>query len=84
MMAHSDDKLDKIWEKGAKVRGKKADLYRKDSEGKIIYKPSYGKSSNMGWEVEGWVVEPGDIYHINWSEDIDWAVEEGVQSGTSS
>ena len=51
-MAHSDDKLDKIWEKGAKVRGKKADLYRKDSEGKIIYKPSYGKPSNMGWEVD--------------------------------
>jgi len=51
-MAHSDDKLDKIWEKGAKVRDKKADLYRKDSEGKIIYKPSYGKSSNMGWEVD--------------------------------
>ncbi len=51
-MAHSDDKLDRIWEKGAKVRGKKADLYRKDSEGKIIYKPSYGKSSKMGWEVD--------------------------------
>ena len=51
-MAHSDDKLDKIWEKGDKVRGKNSNLYRKDSEGKTIYKSSYGKTSNMGWEVD--------------------------------
>ena len=30
------------------------------------------------------VVEPGDIYNVNRSEGIDWAVEKGVQSGTSS
>ncbi len=51
-MAHSDKKLDKVWGKGTKVRGKSSGLYRKDSAGKIIYKPSYGKTSNMGWEVD--------------------------------
>lgn len=51
-MAHSDKKLDKVWGKGAKVRGKSSGLYRKDSAGKIIYKPSYGKTSDMGWEVD--------------------------------
>jgi 5-methylcytosine-specific restriction endonuclease McrA len=51
-MPHSDDKLNKIWDKGTKVRGKNPDLYRKDSAGKKIYKPSYGKTSAMGWEVD--------------------------------
>ncbi len=51
-MARSDERLNKIWEKGAKVRGKKSDLYRKDTKGRIIYKHSYGKTSNMGWEVD--------------------------------
>lgn len=51
-MAHSDDKLDKIWDKGGKIRRKDSNLYRKDSKGKTIYKPSYGKTSNMGWEVD--------------------------------
>lgn len=51
-MALSDDKLDRIWDKGKKIRGKKSELYRKDSDGEIIYKPSYGKTSNMGWEVD--------------------------------
>ena len=50
-MTSRETKLDKIWEKGAKVGGKSAQLYRRDEEGRIIYKHSYGKTSSMGWEV---------------------------------
>lgn len=52
IMGSFDGKLDRIWEKGSKVRGKDPNRYRKDSDGMIIYKPSYGKTSGMGWEVD--------------------------------
>lgn len=40
------------WNNAKKISGKDPDLYRKDSCGNTIYKPSYGKQSNMGWEVD--------------------------------
>jgi len=46
------DKEDEVWEKGQKVRGKNPDLYRKDKFGNTMYKPSYGKNSEMGWEID--------------------------------
>jgi 5-methylcytosine-specific restriction endonuclease McrA len=48
----SDIDVDKVWEKGEPVPGKEPDLYRLDSTGNIIYKPSYGKNSPMGWEID--------------------------------
>jgi hypothetical protein len=38
--------------KGKKVPGKDPDLYRQDAAGNIIYRSSYGKKSEMGWEVD--------------------------------
>ena len=35
-----------------KVRVKNPDVYRKDDYGNLIYKSSYGKQSEMGWEVD--------------------------------
>lgn len=46
------DKKDQIWEKGKKIRGKNPDLYRKDMFGNEMYKPSYGKVSEKGWEID--------------------------------
>ena len=48
----SKKKLDKIWEKGKPIRGKNPNLYRTDDYGNPIYKPSYGKGGNMGWEFD--------------------------------
>lgn len=48
----SNEVVDKIWDKGKSVPGKDPNLYREDSVGNIIYKPSYGKGSPMGWEVD--------------------------------
>ncbi len=45
-------KKDEVWNKGQKVRGKDSDLYRKDKFGNTMYKPSYGKNSDMGWEID--------------------------------
>ena len=43
---------DSVWDKGDKVRGKNPDLYRRDELGNIIYYPSYGKDSEMGWQID--------------------------------
>lgn len=51
-MSYSNERLDQIWDKGQPIRGKSPDLYRQDCEGNIIYKPSYGKCTPMGWEVD--------------------------------
>lgn len=46
------DRKDEVWEKGAKVRGKDPDLYRKDPLGNEIYYASYGKPTEKGWEID--------------------------------
>ncbi len=45
-------KKDDVWEKGQKMRGKASNLYRKDKLGNPMYKPSYGKNTPMGWEID--------------------------------
>lgn len=48
----SDEVVNQVWQKGKPVRGKDSDLYRKDTAGNTIYRPSYGKNSEMGWQVD--------------------------------
>ncbi|MFK5915549.1 MAG: HNH endonuclease signature motif containing protein [Woeseiaceae bacterium] len=43
---------DKAWDNAKKVRGKNSEEYRQDPYGNTIYKSSYGKSSEMGWDVD--------------------------------
>lgn len=40
------------WNKAQTIKGKNPNLYRKDPYGNTIYKSSYGKQSEMGWEVD--------------------------------
>lgn len=58
-----------------KVRGKNPNLYRKDDYGNLIYKPSYGKQSDMGWEVDhrhpkakGGTEVPRNLQAVQWEE----------------
>lgn len=46
------DKKEVAWENAHKIREKNSELYRKDDYGNVIYKPSYGKQSDMGWEID--------------------------------
>jgi len=48
----SPDRVDQVWDKGKKILGKDPDLYRRDEGNNVLYKPSYGKNSEMGWEVD--------------------------------
>jgi 5-methylcytosine-specific restriction endonuclease McrA len=43
---------EKVWNKGSKVKGKDSALYRRDKAGNILYKPSYGKLTPMGWDLD--------------------------------
>lgn len=48
----SKKQIDAVWDKAKKIRGKNPDLYRQDPYGNQMYKPSYGKSSAMGWDID--------------------------------
>ncbi len=48
----SPNRVDQVWDKGRKIPGKDPNLYRRDVAGNVLYKPSYGKNSEMGWEVD--------------------------------
>jgi len=50
-MATKEQK-EKVWDKAKTVRGKDPDLYRQDPYGNVMYKPSQGKLSDMGWDVD--------------------------------
>ena len=50
-MANKQQK-ETAWNKAQPIKGKNPDLYRKDPYGNTMYKPSYGKQSEMGWEVD--------------------------------
>jgi len=51
-MATKESKRKNLGKKTKKVRGKDPNLYRQDPYGNLMYKPSYGKDSSMGWEVD--------------------------------
>lgn len=47
-----ESKKDKAWDLAKKVRGKDPDKYRKDPYGSLMYHGSYGKNTDMGWELD--------------------------------
>lgn len=47
-----EDQISKAWDSAKKIRGKDPGKYRQDPYGNAMYKPSYGKTSPMGWEVD--------------------------------
>ncbi len=52
MANYDKETLDKIFRKGSEIKGKNPDLYRKDVNGNVMYRHSYGKYSTMGWNVD--------------------------------
>ena len=43
---------EKAWNNAKKIRGEDPAKYRQDPYGNAMYKPSQGKASGMGWDVE--------------------------------
>jgi len=44
--------VDKVFDKGSKVRGKSPETWRKDPKGNTIRKGSYGTNGDFGWEID--------------------------------
>lgn len=72
-MAFSDERIDQVWDKGKRVRGKDPNLYRRDGEGNVIYRHSYGKQSDMAWEVDHSKPKAkGGTDHLNNLNPLQW------------
>jgi len=48
----SKKQVDLIWEKAHIVRGQNPNVYRKDDQGNLIRKQSYGTKGQYGWEID--------------------------------
>lgn len=48
----TNPKAQHVWQKARHVKGKNPNLYRRDSQGNLIYKPAYNRDSPMGWQVD--------------------------------
>ncbi len=44
--------IDEVWEKGATIRGRSTETWRRDPEGNVIRKGSYGTQGEYGWEID--------------------------------
>ncbi|MCG7881995.1 MAG: HNH endonuclease [Candidatus Thiodiazotropha taylori] len=44
--------VDKVWEKAKHVRGEDPSKYRQDPYGNKIHRNSFGRDSEMGWEID--------------------------------
>lgn len=44
--------IDKVWEKGKPIRERNPDAFRRDAEGNVIRKGSYGTQGEYGWEID--------------------------------
>lgn len=63
------------WQNAKPIKGRNPDVYRKDNYGNTIYKSSYGKQSDMGWEVDhknpvskGGSNNPRNLQAVQWEE----------------
>lgn len=43
---------DKVWDLASSIKGKDSSIYRKDPYGNTLYYNSYGKTSEMGWQID--------------------------------
>lgn len=51
-MSFSEEMIQKVWEKGAPIKGKNPDVYRSDIYGNEMYRSSYGQDTPKGWSID--------------------------------
>ena len=68
-------KVEEAWNNAHINRGKNPDVYWRDDYGNTIFKSSYGKQSDMGWEVDhrhpvskGGTDSPKNLQAVQWKE----------------
>lgn len=48
----TEEEIEKVWKKAKPIRGEDPNKYRQDPYGNKINRNSFGKNSEMGWEVD--------------------------------
>lgn len=51
-MGHTEEKLQKIWEKGRPIPGYSADVWRHDACGAVMKRDGYGQQTKHGWNID--------------------------------
>ncbi|MCQ2960594.1 MAG: HNH endonuclease [Bacteroidales bacterium] len=46
------NRIQQVWDKGIEIKGKNPNLYREDKFGNQMYRYSYGKYSEQGWNID--------------------------------
>lgn len=71
----SQKQIDQVWEKAKLVKGKNPEVWRKDAEGNLIRKGSYGTKGEFGWEIDhrkplakGGSDDPRNLQPLHWEE----------------
>ena len=74
----SKKKIDNVWGKGKPIRRRNPDTWRRDSEGNIIRKGSYGTHGEYGWEIDhkypqskGGSDANKNLQPLHWEENIE-------------
>lgn len=69
------DKQDIAWNNAHKIKGKNPEVYRRDDYGNLMYRASYGKQTQMGWEIDhkhprskGGTDSPKNLQAVQWKE----------------
>jgi len=67
--------IEEVWEKAQEIRGKNPEVWRRDTEGNKIRKPSYGTEGEFGWEIDhkkpiekGGTDNPRNLQPLHWEE----------------
>ena len=65
-MAWTVEEINRVWEKAEIIANKNPNTHRKDRYGNVIYRNSYGKKSDLGWEIDHLKpVSKGGTNHLN-------------------
>ncbi len=48
----SEETIEAVWKKGEPISGEAQDVYRTDSCGAKIKRSMYGKTTELGWEID--------------------------------
>lgn len=67
--------VEQAWDGAKPIRGKNPESWRKDAEGNVIRKASYGTLGEFGWEVDhknpqskGGTDNPRNLQALHWKE----------------
>jgi hypothetical protein len=71
----SKKQIESVWEKADEIRGRNAEVWRRDEEGNIIRHGSYGTVGEYGWEIDhrnpvakGGTDNPRNLRALHWEE----------------